>query len=61
MTYGGLRLEGMSPTYRRLAKLMAELGWRAVRVRDLNRGGFKDQTRGYVRSACFSDAQLGTH
>jgi hypothetical protein len=36
-------------TYRRLAKLMAELGWSAVRVRDLNRGGFKEQVRGYVR------------
>ena len=36
-------------TYRRLAKLMAELGWTAVRVRDLNRRGFKEQVRGYVR------------
>jgi hypothetical protein len=36
-------------TYRRLAKLMAELGWTAVRVRDLNRGGYKEQVRGYVR------------
>jgi hypothetical protein len=26
-------------TYRRLAKLMAELGWTAVRVRGLTRGG----------------------
>jgi hypothetical protein len=38
-------------TYRRLAKLMAELGWTAVRVRDLNRGGWKEQIRGYVRGA----------
>jgi len=38
-------------TYRRLAKLMAELGWAAVRVRDLNRGGWKEQVRGYVRDA----------
>jgi hypothetical protein len=37
-------------TYRRLAKLMAELGWTAVRVRDLTRGGFKEQVRGYVRA-----------
>ena len=37
-------------TYRRLAKLMAELGWTAVRVRDLNRGGWKEQIRGYVRA-----------
>ena len=36
-------------TYRRLAKLMSELGWTAVRVRDFNRGGFKEQVRGYVR------------
>jgi hypothetical protein len=33
-------------TYRRLAKLMAELGWAAVRVRDLTRGGYKEQVRG---------------
>ena len=37
-------------TYRRLAKLMAALGWTAVRVRDLTRGGYKEQVRGYVRS-----------
>lgn len=36
--------------YRRLAKLMAELGWTAVRVRDLTRGGYKEQVRGYVRA-----------
>jgi hypothetical protein len=36
-------------TYRRLARLMAELGWTAVRVRDLTRGGYKEQVRGYVR------------
>ena len=36
-------------TYRRVAKLMAELGWAAVRVRDLTRGGYKEQVRGYVR------------
>ena len=38
-------------TYRRLAKLMAALGWTAVRVRDLSRGGYKEQVRGYVRDA----------
>jgi len=38
-------------TYRRLARLMAELGWTAVRVRDLNRGGYREQVRGYVRPA----------
>jgi hypothetical protein len=36
-------------TYRRLAKIMSELGWTAVRVRDLTRGGYKEQVRGYVR------------
>ena len=36
--------------YRRLARLMAELGWAAVRVRDLTRGGYKEHVRGYVRS-----------
>ena len=38
-------------TYRRLAKLMAALGWTAVRVRDLTRGGYTEQVRGYVRDA----------
>jgi hypothetical protein len=38
-------------TYRRLAKLMADLGWAAVRVRDRTRGGYKEQVRGYVRQA----------
>ena len=36
--------------YRHLAKLMAALGWTAVRVRDLTRGGYKEQVRGYVRA-----------
>lgn len=36
-------------TFRRLAKLMAGLGWSAVRVRDFNRNGYKEQIRGYVR------------
>ena len=36
-------------TFRRVAKLMAALGWTAVRVRDLTRGGYKEQVRGYVR------------
>jgi hypothetical protein len=38
-------------TYRRMAKLMAELGWTAVRIRDLTRGGYREQVRGYVRNA----------
>src|ERR1019366_2979957 len=38
-------------TCRRLAKIMVELGWTAVRVRDLTRGGYKEQVRGYCRNA----------
>ena len=37
--------------FRRLSKLMSELGWTAVRVRDLTRGGYKEQVRGYCREA----------
>jgi len=37
--------------YRHLARVMAELGWTAVRVRDFNRRGFKEQCRGFVRDA----------
>jgi hypothetical protein len=36
---------------RRLAKLMAQLGWTAVRVRGLTRGGYLVQVRGYCRDA----------
>ena len=35
--------------YRHLAKVMVELGWTAVRVRDLTRGGYRETVRGYVR------------
>ena len=38
-----------APVYRRVAKLMAELGWTAVRVRDLTGRGCKEQVRGYCR------------
>ena len=34
---------------RRLAKVMAELGWTAVRVRGLTRGGYLEQVRGYAK------------
>ena len=37
--------------HRHLATLMVELGWSAVRVRDLTRGGFKERVRGYVPDA----------
>jgi hypothetical protein len=36
---------------RRLAKLMSELGWTAVRVRGLTRGSYLEQVRGYARNA----------
>ena len=31
--------------------VIAGLGWSAVRVRDLTRGGFKERVRGYVPDA----------
>jgi hypothetical protein len=36
---------------RRLADIMRELGWTPVRVRDLTRGGYREQVRGYCRDA----------
>ena len=38
-------------TFRRLGRVMTELGWTAVRVRDLTRGGYKEQVRRYCREA----------
>jgi hypothetical protein len=38
-------------TFRHLAKLMTQLGWSPVRVRDLTRGGYTEQIRGYCRAA----------
>jgi hypothetical protein len=38
-------------TYRRLSKLMTELGWTAVRVRGMTRGGYIEQVRGFCRDA----------
>ena len=35
---------------RRLAQVMRDLGWTPVRVRDLTRGGYKEQVRGYCRT-----------
>jgi hypothetical protein len=34
---------------RRLARVMRDLGWTPVRVRDMTRGGYKEQVRGYCR------------
>ena len=36
---------------RRLAQVMRDLGWTPVRVRDLTRGGYLEQVRGYCRDA----------
>ena len=36
---------------RRLAQVMRDLGWTPVRVRDLTRGGYLEQVRGYSRDA----------
>jgi hypothetical protein len=36
---------------RRLAKVMTELQWTAVRVRGLTRGGYREQVRGYCKDA----------
>lgn len=38
-------------TYKRVCKLMVELGWAPVRLRDFARGGYKEQIRGYCRDA----------
>ncbi len=38
-----------APVYRRIAKLMAQLGWTPVRVRDQAGRGYKEQVRGYCR------------
>ena len=38
-------------TYRRLAKVMVQIGWSAVRVRDFNARGYKETIRGYCRDA----------
>jgi hypothetical protein len=34
---------------RRLAKLMRELGWSAIKARGMTQSGFRDQVRGYAR------------
>ena len=38
-------------TYRKLSKLMVELGWTPVRVRARTRGDYLEQVRGYCRDA----------
>jgi hypothetical protein len=38
-------------TYKRVCKLMVELGWTPVRVRGLSRGAYLEQVRGYARDA----------
>jgi hypothetical protein len=36
---------------RRLAKVMRDLGWTAMRMRGLTRGAYLEQVRGYCRDA----------
>jgi hypothetical protein len=38
-----------SSAYRRLNRLLAELGWTPLRVRTLGAGGHKDRLRGFAR------------
>lgn len=38
-------------TYRKLSRLMADLGWAPVRVRARTRGDYLEQVRGYARNA----------
>jgi hypothetical protein len=40
---------------RRLAQVMRELGWTAVRVRDVTRGGYLENVRGYCRKSQCGD------
>jgi len=42
---------------RRLAKLMRELGWNAVKTRGLTQSGFTDQVRGYARDRARSGSR----
>ena len=42
-------------SYRQLAKVMTELGWSPIRLRDFARGGYLEQVRGYVRNALRSN------
>jgi hypothetical protein len=36
---------------RRLARIMRELGWSAMKARGLTQAGYRDQVRGYARAA----------
>lgn len=42
---------GFATNDRSAYTVMRELGWTPVRVRDLTRGGYKEQVRGYCRDA----------
>jgi hypothetical protein len=39
---------------RRLASLMRQFGWSAIKARGLTPGGFKDQVRGWARAKSWS-------
>ena len=38
-----------SAACRRLARLMSELGWTAIRIRGMKHGAYGEQVRGYAR------------
>jgi hypothetical protein len=38
------------PAQKRLSKVMRELNWSAIRMRNFNRGGYREQVRGYARA-----------
>ena len=49
-------LQAEPPWIDAVAQVMRELGWTPVRVRDLTRGGYKEQVRGYCRDVrCRAD------
>jgi hypothetical protein len=43
-----------APACRRLARIMRELGWSAMKTRGLTQAGYRDQVRGYARDANIS-------
>jgi hypothetical protein len=47
-------------TYRRLSRLMCQLGWTPVRVRDTTCGGYKEQVRGFCRDPRQDDNRVAT-
>jgi hypothetical protein len=56
----GIPQECRGPSaYQRLAKVMTEVGWTAVRLRALTRGGYREHVRGYCRDPREGQAVAG--